>query len=157
MSRQKKPRRKAYRPCWNGGGAKLRAEPWKVEAVFGPLERILDAIDRDGCVTATKDGVPVFQDCNDGDWYEMAPAIEGVVAAYEIHAKRQARELPLQPLKRLVMMLRYAMPLQQSDVDAARASIATLRHESMEMRADYARDLVRTTQVRIELDKQEAG
>lgn len=156
MAGTKKPR-KPYRQAWNAGGVKLRTEPWKVDAVFRPLEKIIDAIERDGTVTATTAGVPVFQDCNDGCWYETAPAIEGVVAAYEIHARRQRRALPLDPLRLLVRKIRYSMPLQQSDVDGARGALAALRAESMDMRSDYARDLVKITQIRIELDKKEAA
>lgn len=156
MSKSKKPR-KAYRPSWNAGGVKLRTEPWKVEAVFRPLEMILAVIERDGTVTTTVAGVPIFQDTNDGCWYETAPAVEGIVCAYEIHSKRSGRAMPLEPLQRLVQKLRYAMPLQQTDVDAARAALAVLRRETMDMRSDYARDLVRTTQVRIELDAVEAA
>lgn len=46
MSRSQKPR-KPYRPKWNSGGVKLRSEPWRVAAVFNPLESMLDAIERD--------------------------------------------------------------------------------------------------------------
>lgn len=156
MAANKKPR-KAYRPSWNAGGVKLRTEPWKVEAVFSPLEQILAVIERDGTVTTNAAGVPIFQDTNDGCWYETAPAVEGIVCAYEIHSKRSGRAMPLEPLQRLVRKLRYAMPVQQSDVEAARAALAVLRRETMGMRADYARDLVRTTQVRIEMDAREAA
>lgn len=156
MAANKKPR-KPYRPRWNTGGVKLRTEPWRVEAVFSPLETILAMIERDGTVTSTISGVPIFQDTNDGCWYETTPSVEGIICAYEIHANRSGRAMPLEPLQRLVQKLRYAMPLQQSDVDAARATLAVLRRETMDMRVEYARDLVRTTQVRIEMDAREVA
>jgi len=52
MARNRKPS-KPYRPMWNGAGVKLLAEPWRIDAVFRRLEYILDALDRDGTVTAT--------------------------------------------------------------------------------------------------------
>lgn len=156
MAGNKKPR-KPYRPTWNGGGVKLRTEPWKVEAVFRPLINILDALDNDGTVTCTAAGVPIFQDTNDGCWYEMAPAIEGVIAAYEVHGKRQHRDMPLAPLQLLCRKLAYSMPIEQKDVDAARAALVVLRVETNEMTAAYAADLVRITQIRVEMDAKVAA
>lgn len=156
MARSKKPR-KPYRPAWNGAGVKLRAEPWKVDAVFRPLESILDALDRDGTVTTTAAGVPIFRDGNDGCWYETAPAVEGVACAFEMHGKRQSRAVPVEPLLVLARKLRYAMPLEQADVAAARQALEALRAEAMQMTAAYARDLVQNTRIRIELDAKEAA
>lgn len=156
MARSKKPR-KPYRPAWNGGGVKLRTEPWKVDAVFRPLETILDELGRDGTVTTTAAGVPIFRDRNDGCWYETAPAVEGVACAFEIHGMRQCRAVPVEALLLLARKLRYAMPIDEADVEAARRDLVALRAEAMQMTAAYARDLVRTTQVRIEFDAKEAA
>ncbi len=92
MAGNKKPRKK-YQPRWNGGNVKLKTEPWKVAAVFGPLENILDELESDGTVSSMPDGTPIFQDTNDGCWYPMAPALMGVVDAYEIHEKRTGRSM----------------------------------------------------------------
>ncbi|USE79005.1 hypothetical protein NDR89_20425 [Cupriavidus gilardii] len=156
MPRSKSPRKK-YRPSWNGGNVKLRCEGWKVDAVFRPLETILDGLERDGAVTATAAGVPIFRDANDGCWYETAPAVEGVACAFEMHAKRQGRAVPIEPLLVLARKLRYAMPLEQADVAAARQALEALRAEAMQMTAAYARDLVQNTRIRIELDAKEAA
>lgn len=156
MSQSQKPR-KPYRPKWNMGGVKMRSEPWRVAAVFDPLEAILDGLERDGEVTTTRDGTPIFRDMNDGCYYETAPALEGIIDAFATHAVRQHRPMPLEPLRVLARKLRYAMPLEMADVAAARQSVKALRAESMEMTLRYANDLVKTTQIRIELDEREAA
>lgn len=156
MSRSQKPR-KPYRPRWNLGGIKIRSEPWRVAAVFDPLEAILDGLERDGEVTTTCDGTPIFRDMNDGHYYETAPALEGIIDAFHTHSLRQNRPMPLEPLRVLARKLRYAMPLEMSDIKAARAAVKVLRAESMEMTLRYANDLIRTTQIRIELDEKEAA
>ncbi|MCA7083440.1 hypothetical protein K7G19_07480 [Cupriavidus sp. DB3] len=125
--------------------------------MFDPLEAILDGLERDGEVTTTRDGTPIFRDMNDGHYYETAPALEGIIDAFHTHALRQNRPMPLEPLRVLARKLRYAMPLEMSDIKAARAAVRVLRAESMEMTLQYANDLIRTTQIRIEMDEREAA
>ncbi|AHB08507.1 hypothetical protein U875_14155 [Pandoraea pnomenusa 3kgm] len=158
MSRQKKPRNKRYSPGRNGCGVRLRAELWKVAAVFGPLEQILDELEGEGTVSATLNGTPIFQDTNDGCWYEMVPALTGFIDAYEIHESRCGRAMPLEPLRLLARKLDVGMPLFDTDTVPARAALATLKAETMNMRADYARDLVQTVRIQVEQEQaREAG
>lgn len=65
--------------------------------------------------------------------------------------------MPLDPLRLLARKLRYAMPLEMADITAVRQAIKVLRAESLEMTLQYANDLIRTTQIRIELDEREAA
>lgn len=156
MAGNKKPR-KQYRPRWNGGNVRLKAEPWKVAAVFGPLENILDELESEGTVSTMPDGTPIFQDTNDGCWYPMAPALNGVVDAYEIHQTRTGRAMPLATLRQLAHKLEIQMPLFKADTDAARAALEALKAETMQMNAGYAKDLVRTVQIRIEFEERRAA
>lgn len=152
MAVSKRPR-KQHRPGRTGCGIRLRAEPWKVAAVFGPLERILDELECEGTVSAMPNGTPIFQDTNDGCWYEMVPALIGFVDAYEIHQSRCGRAMPLEPLRLLARKLEVGMPLFDTDTVPARAALATLKAETMNMRADYARDLVQTVRIQVELEQ----
>lgn len=99
----------------------------------------------------------IFRDMNDGHYYETAPALEGIIDAFHTHALRQNRPMPLEALRVLARKLRYAMPLEMSDIKGARTAVRVLRAESMEMTLQYANDLIRTTQIRIELDEREAA
>jgi len=60
--------------------------------------------------------------------------------------------MPIERPRQFASKPQYGMPLGPADVDVVRADLAVLRDETMNLRADCARDLVQTTQVRIELD-----
>ncbi|WP_454751670.1 hypothetical protein [Cupriavidus necator] len=154
MPRSKSPRKK-HRQKSNGGNVKLRCQGWKVDAVFSPLEAILRQIEWDGTVTTNAQGMPIFRDNNDGCWYATAPAIGGIIDAYQTHQLRSGREMPLDSLRQLANKLEYSSPLTEDDCAAVKRDVATLRRETMAMTIDYAASLVRTTQIKIELEQQE--
>ena len=151
-----KKRNKAYRPGWNSGGVLLKAQPWKIKLVFGPLENILDQLERDGTVDGTTDDTPIFKDESDGHWYCTVSALNGVIEAYEIHERRHSRSLNLEPLRILSNKLKYGMPIFQSDTDAARACLNRMRLETMQMTADYARQLINDFRIKEELQREVA-
>lgn len=146
--------KKVYRPRPQGV-VKLSTQPWRVAAVFGPLEAILRQIEQDGTVTTDKQGMPIFKDSSDGHWYATVPAVEGIVDAYATHATRCGRAMPLDSLRRLTNKLEYASPLTLDDCAAVKRDLATLRRETMSMTVEYAASLVTTTQLKIELEQQE--
>ncbi len=152
MGASTKPR-KAYQPRWNAGGVKLRSQPWKVAAVFGPLEAILDQLEQHGTIDVAANGTAIFKDAVDGTWYDSAVAILGVVEAYEIHERRHQRKLELEPLRRLANMLGYGMRITGADTAAARACLARMRAETVEMTSDYAKGLIRDFKIKEEIEK----
>lgn len=152
MSVSKKPR-KSHRPAWNSGGVLLKSQPWKMQAVFGPLESILDQLERDGTVDIAGNGAPIFKDQNDGHWYCTVSALNGVIDAYEIHERRFSRSLNLEPLRRLSNKLRIGMPIFESDTKDSRACLARMRVETMRMTADYAKQLIKDFQIKEALEK----
>ena len=149
----KRPK-KQYRPRPQGA-VKLRTQPWRVAAVFSPLEAILRQIEETGTVTTDVQGMPIFKDANDGTWYATCPAIGGVIDAYATHEIRSGRPMPLESLRRFAKKLEYSSPLTDEDCDAVKRDLITLRRETMAMTVDYAASLVRTTQIKIELESQE--
>ena len=154
MPGNKRNHRKPHRPM-NPHAAKLRTQPWRVAAVFGPLEAVIAQIEQSGTVTANIHGMPIFKDGNDGGWYATVPAIEGIIDAYQTHELRCGRPMPLDRLRRFARKLEYASPLTLADCATVKEDIAVLRRETMSMTIDYASSLVTTTQIRIELQEQE--
>ena len=146
MGQSRKPR-KVYRPKWNVGTSKLRTQLWKVAAVFDPLTATLDQLERDGTIDVAGNGTAVFKDAVDGNWYDSHVAIMGVVEAYEIHERRQQRNLNLEPLRRIANMLKYGMPIGSADTVAARACLDRMRVETLDMTADYAKQLIKDFQI----------
>ena len=157
MAGNKKPR-KTHRKTWNAGGIKLKAQPIKMKAVFGPLESILDQLERDGTVDCANNGAPVFKDEVDSHWYCTVSALNGVIDAYEIHERRHGRTLNLAPLRILSNKLKYGMPVFEVDTAAARACLNRMRVETMQMTSDYAKQLINDFQIKEALEKiQEAA
>ena len=132
---------------------RLRTQPWRVSAVFQPLESVLLQIEQTGEVTTDGKGMPMFKDAGDGHWYATTPAIEGIVEAYATHELRSGRLMPLDNLRRFAKKLEYASPLTLDDCAAVRRDLAALRSETLAMTVEYAASLVRTTQIKIELER----
>lgn len=110
-------------------------------------------LERDGTVDAADNGAPVFKDEVDGHWYCTVSALNGVIEAYEIHERRYGRNLSLEPLRQLSNKLKYGMPIFESDTKAARASLNRMRIETMQMTADYAKQLIKDFQIKEALEK----
>jgi len=140
MARNKRPP-KPYRPKYTEANIKLKFQPWKVHAVFSPLESILEQLEDEGTIDVAGAN-PVFQDHNDGCWYQSAPAIRGVVEAYQIHERRTGVPLDLEPLRVLANKIEYGMPIFEADTKACWECLARMRRETMEMTAAYARELI---------------
>ena len=152
MGNSTKPR-KSHRRGWNAGGVKLRSQPWKVAAVFNPLEAIINQLEREGTIDVAGDGTAIFKDAIDGHWYDSSVAISGCVEAYEIHERRHNRDLQLDPLRQLANMLKYGMPITSTNTAAARACLSRMRAETIEMTSDYAKQLIKDFQIMEELQK----
>ncbi|WP_248322014.1 hypothetical protein [Caballeronia sp. Sq4a] len=65
--------------------------------------------------------------------------------------------MPLDALRQMAKKLEVQMPLFKADTDAARAALATMKAETMQMNAAYAKDLVRTVQIRIQFEERRAA
>jgi hypothetical protein len=153
MAANKKPRHKPHQARWNGDGIKLKAQPWKVAAVFNPLEAILDQLEQQGTIDATPAVVAIFKDAIDGHWYESSVALMGVVDAYEIHERRTGRKIDLAALAQLANKLKYDMPIFSDDTQACRACLARMKAETVQMTAGYAKQLITDFQLMEELQK----
>ena len=131
---------------------RLRTQPWKIFAVFDPIERILSRIEREGVVDAAG-GVPVFHEDSRGGWYEVVPAINGVIEFHEHAQTRYGLQCDVSGLKKLAKKLELGAPLFTGDITAARASIDTCKQQAGALRVSQALDLVRTVQISMEMDK----
>jgi len=121
------------------------------DLVLRPLEAIVDRLEIDGTVDVDGKGNPVFQ-AGDGDWYDAAGAIEGVMWHFDMMATRHGLTLPLDGLKELVIAFRYCVPVQASTIRKLRAALPVLR-KSMSLAApDEQVDLLRQTQIKAEME-----
>jgi hypothetical protein len=148
----KRSRNKPYVPRSHGART-LRTQPWKLRGVFQPLDDILTQMEETGYSDADQTGLPVFRSMKDGGWYGISEAIAGVADAYEIHASRSGRPMPVEALRRVATKLHYGTVLFQDEVDAMRAAMEVLRKETMNMTEDYAASLLQGVRIKVELER----
>ncbi|VWB07742.1 hypothetical protein [Burkholderia lata] len=155
MARSQKPR-KHYNPKYRSGHVKLRAQPWKIHAVFEPIESILDEMEQQGTVSVDQDDAPIFSELAHNDVYEFVPALGGLIDAFDLHAERHGLPVVTDALKHLCVKLEKSEMLDQHDMAAARRSIAAMKTQAGEMEVDYAFRLVRDVQIKFKIEECQA-
>lgn len=131
---------------------KMRTIPWNTHAVWAPLDQIMDRMEIDGTVE-TAQGRPVLYDAGSGGWYEIAPAIMGVVDFHRIAAERHGWQIDLNPLTKLAKKLEHGSPIFSRDLDAVRATAAICKRHAGELTLREAQDILRTVRIQIEMEK----
>lgn len=151
MPKSSKPR-KAYRPK-PVGSIRLAARPWKIDAVFAPIERLLARMEIDGTIDDAQ-GRAIFKE--DGGWYEVVPALRGVIEFHELATQRYGLPADTAALRRLANKLEVNSPLFEQDIAAARRDIDSCKRQAAQLTEDQAQSLLNTTRLAIALDEQRA-
>lgn len=124
--------------------------PERLHAVFAPLEQLLSRIEETGEIEAAR-GNPIFHEA--GGWYEVAPAIEGIIQFHRIAEMRTRRKIDLSGLERLAAKLRNGVPLFDTDIERARQCIARCKTHAAPISVAEAADIIDTVRVSMEFDK----
>lgn len=130
----------------------LRTRPWKIYAVFGPLESILNQIEKDGTVMACGNQI-VFLEDGSGGWYDAVAALHGVIEFHQIAEMRYGLAVDTAQLIKLANKLDSGAPIFESDIQAARESINHCKRQAGQLRESQACDLVDTVRISMEMDK----
>lgn len=125
----------------------------KADTVLRPLEDIIEQIERHDTMDVSRSGMPIFRIPGERGWYATAPAIRGVVEAFDLWAKRHGQPTITQPLHALVTCMECAMPIQRSNLDAVRALLPKLRAISARFGHEEAADIIRVTQIREAMER----
>ena len=123
------------------------------DLVLRPLESIIDRLEIDGTVDVDQKGTPLFK-AGDGQWYDAAGAIEGVMWHLEMLATRHGLTLPLDGLNELVIAFRYEVPVQESTVAKLRMALPVLRRVMATANPDDQIDILQQTRIKAELEAQ---
>jgi len=153
MAGNKKPR-KPRAQGWDRGSKLIKHEPWRLQAVFAPIEHIINELDENEEVLVMVDDgeeVPCFTHWLDGNTYPIKPSLEGLCDSFDMHAERWDRPFHSDGLRDLMRLLEDGADLCQLDLSRARDSIKAMRAEAALMTIRYASDLVTTTQIKIEI------
>lgn len=140
-----KPRRKPYDPL-------LRTQPWKVLAVFAPLERLLHRIETDGTVDVAGRQI-IFREDGEGGWYDLPAAMCGVAEFHDIAARRYGIPADTAALWKLAAKLDAGSPVFESDIAAVRESIVECKRQALSLRVSQANDIIKTIQIAEHLEK----
>ena len=125
----------------------LRCQPWKIHAVFDPIDQVIARLEADGTVE-TDGRVISFYDAASNERYDLVAALLGIVEFFELAAGRGYIPEPDQTgLKKLAMKLWHDTPLFDADVAKAKAEVATLKRTSGTLRASAAADLIKSIQI----------
>ena len=136
----------------NRGDPLLITQPWKVASVFAPIEQVIDRIARDGTVDAAG-GVPVFHEDARGGWYEIVPALAGVLEFHQLAAARYGLGADVAGLERLGKKLDVGAPIFDTDLSDARRAIVSCKQQAMRLRVSQAQDIVTTVQTSMALER----
>lgn len=143
----KSRRNKPYRP-------RAKHAPLIVGAqmVFAPVLAIVEQLDRDGTLTTTASGVPIFQ-AGDGKWYETATALDGVIEHAEMWAARHGRAVPVESLKQFVRFVRFSMNIPATLMEQLRTDLPALQGIIARGNPNDMVDLLRQVQIKVQFEK----
>lgn len=131
----------------------LRTQPWKIHAVFSPLDIVIARLEHDG--TVETDGRFIsFWDAASNERYDLVAALLGIVEFFELAERREYIATQDQSgLKKLAMKLYNDAPLFEADVAKAKAEIARLKQVSGTLRASAAADIIKSIQIAEAMEK----
>ena len=136
-------KRKTYDPI-------LRVQPWRVMAVFQPLERVLARLEIDGTIETAGRQV-VFKEDSRGGWYDMVAAIRGVAQFHELAGKHGVA-VDVKPLERFANKLESDSPVFEQDIAKVRECIDACRQQALRLRVSQAVEILKTVQISEAMD-----
>ena len=130
----------------------MRLVPWRIYAVFAPLDRILHRMEVDGTVDVHGRQI-VFREEGRGGWYDTLAALRGVAEFHDLATSTYGIHADTAPLWKLAAKLDAGSPIFEQDIAAVRSSIFSCKRQAMQMRVSQADALIRTVQISAEMDK----
>lgn len=124
----------------------MATQPWRIVAVFGPIERILHRIEADGTIDAVQ-GRPVFYEDSNAGWYEFVEAIRGIIQFHLLAAERLGEQADVLGLARLANKLDAGSPLFEADIEAAYRSIEICKRQALRLTIGAAGEMLQTVQI----------
>lgn len=134
----------------------LRLQPWRMFAVYAPIERILHRLETDGTVDVAGRQI-VFKEDSSGSWYDALAALRGVAEFHRIAAIRYNIPVDVDALFKFAARLDAGMPIFEEDIAAVRASIESCRRQAGCLRVSQAESIIKTVRIGEELEKRKAA
>ena len=145
-------RKSAHRRPYQPRRLKLATMPWKVDMVFGPIERILHRLEAD-CTIDSAQGRPVFHEDGKGGWYDVAEALRGVIDFHQLAEARHGIAADVDGLIRFANKLHSGAPVFEQDLALVRANIDTCKRQALRLTIDEADDILQTIRIGMAMDQ----
>ena len=130
----------------------LKTQPWRILAVFSPIERVLHRLETDGTIEVAGRNV-VFREDGRGGWYDIVSAMRGVVEFHQLATKRYGIPADVAAIEKFANKLDTGTPIFEADIAAIRESITSCKRQAMQLRVSQATDILKTVQIGAELDR----
>lgn len=130
----------------------LKCCPWRIFAVFQPIEQILSRLEIDGTIDVAGRQV-VFKEYSNGGWYDMPEALRGVIEFHKLAAERYGFHANTDAMHKFANKLQAGSPIFEADIAAVRSDIESCKRQAMQLRVSQAESILRTVQVSAELDR----
>jgi hypothetical protein len=150
MGRNKKPR-KAYRPYAKSSRAAVRLQPWKLDAAFGPIELILNRVERDGLLDITAAGTLSNSVVTRGE-RGLSLVVKGLAETFDIARGRDAECPDSEPLHRFADRLDGNSQISPHDIADCRRCVAALRKYAGSLPTSEMTDIVKTASIKFALE-----
>lgn len=130
----------------------LRTVPWRVAAVFAPLERILHRLEADGTVEESGRQI-VFKEDSKGEWYDLPAALRGIVEFHRLAASRHQIPAEVDAMERFANKLELGSPVFEQDLVDVRKNIDSCKAQALQLRVSQADSIIKTVQIGAEIDR----
>ncbi len=130
----------------------LKHQPWRIFAVFHPLESVLDRLEREGTVDAVGRQI-VFREESRGELYDLPAALRGVIEFHQLAEVKYSIDGETGAMEKFANKLEYGMPVFESDIAAVRENIATCKRQAMALRVSQATALIDAVRIGAEVDR----
>lgn len=144
-------RKSAHRRPYQATGLRMATQPWRIDWVFAPIERILHRIEMDGTVDAAQ-GSPVFYEDGNAGWYELVAALRGIIQFHQVATERHGLAADTDGFTRLANKLDLGAPLFEADIANARACIDSCRAQALRLTIAEAKSILTTVQISAALE-----
>ena len=139
----------------HSNSARLATMPWRIDAVWYPVESFLDRILREGTVDELHGKVAAHDDTTQR-WYEFIPAVRGLLEFHRIAAQRHGWNMDLEPLSQLITKLANGSLIFAKDVLSAQNSIGPLKQMAGQLTLGEAVDINTTVNIKIKLQNKDS-
>ena len=133
---------------------KLSSSPVLVSYIMGPIDDMIEELESRGTLTVNDRGEAVFSDIFYGETYRLVPAALGFLDVFSIIEKRKGVDLRLEPVRQLVNRLHYMAPITPRELEAARQGVERMRAALRTLSVAEADDIVVTTLIKQENEKE---